>query len=282
MDFKQTTAHVHETGGVFTKKIMQRPRDTSTVFSKPWPMQQMRDTGGVFAKKIMQRPRDISFLQTMANVHDSSRNVFAKTIMQRPRDTRRVFSKAWHMYMMVVVLSLLKPTCKGHMISAQVSVKKPNMHGMWHVLCLRRNKKRQSLALLKKRANHGPCNRCVTLVVSLLKKSCKGHVISWQFSANHGPCHRCVTLVVSLLKKSCKGHVISWQFSANHGPCHRCVTLVVSLLKKIMQRPRDIMAVFCKPWPIPQMRDTGGVFSKKIMQRPRDISFLQTMAQCTW
>ena len=52
--------------------------------------------------------------------------------------------------------------------------------------------------------------------------------------------------------------------------------------KKIMQRPRDIMAVFCKPWPMPQMRGTGGVFAKTIMQRPRDISFLQTMAQCTW
>src|SRR6056300_702691 len=307
MDFKQTTAHVHETGGVFTKKIMQRPRDTSTVFSKPWPMQQMRDTGGVFAKKIMQRPRDISFLQTMANVHDSSRNVFAKTIMQRPRDTRRVFSKAWHMYMMVVVLSLLKPTCKDHMISAQVSVNKPNMHGMWHVLCLRRNKKRQFSA------NHGPCHRCVTLVESLLKKSWKGNVISWQFSENHGPCHRCVKLVVSLLKKImqrprdimavfCKpwpmpqmrdtGGVFAKKIMqrprdimavfCKPWPIPQMRDTGGVFAKKIMQRPRDIMAVFCKPWPIPQMRDTGGVFAKKIMQRPRDISFLQTMAQCTW
>ena len=200
--------------------------------------------------------------------------------MQRPRDTRRVFSKAWHMYMMVVVLSLLKPTCKGHMISAQVSVKKPNMHGMWHVLCLRRNRKRQSFALLKKRANHGPCHRCVTLVVSLLKKSCKGHVISWQFSANHGPCHRCVTLVVSLLKKSCKGHVIPAQFSANHGPCNRCVTLVVSLQKKSCKG--HVISAFCKPWPNVH-GSSSVVFAKTIMQRPRDTRRLFSKAwQWTW
>ena len=84
MDFKQTTAHVHETGGVFTKKIMQRPRDIRAVFSKPWPMQQMRDTGGVFAKKIMQRPRDI-------------RAVFSKPWpMLQMRDTGGVFAKKNH------------------------------------------------------------------------------------------------------------------------------------------------------------------------------------------
>jgi hypothetical protein len=42
---------MRDTGGVFDKKIMQRPRDIMAVFCKPWPMPQMRDTGGVFAKK---------------------------------------------------------------------------------------------------------------------------------------------------------------------------------------------------------------------------------------
>ena len=77
------------------------------------------------------------------------------------------------------------------------------------------------------------------------KKSCKGHVIPAQFSPNHGPCNRCVTLVVSLLKPSCKGHVIS-AFCKPWPNVHGSSSVVFA--KTIMQRPRDTRRLFSKAW----------------------------------
>ena len=53
-------ANVSTTGFKKAFQVANQPVRTQGSFSKPWPMQQRRDTGGVFAKKIMQRPRDTS------------------------------------------------------------------------------------------------------------------------------------------------------------------------------------------------------------------------------
>ena len=137
-------AHVHDGSSlVFAKTNRQRPHDFSTGFCKQQQKRRnkKRQSFALLKKRANHGPCNrcvtlvvsllkksckghviSAFCKPWPNVHGSSSDVFAKTIMQRPRDTRRVFSKAWHMYMMVVVLSLLKPTGKGHMISAQVSV----------------------------------------------------------------------------------------------------------------------------------------------------------------
>ena len=117
------------------------------------PIELEYSTTVFFTFKVLKQEMD--FKQTTAHVHDTG-GVFAKK------------------------------SCKGHVIPAQFS------------------------------PNHGPCNRCVTLVVSSLKKSCKGHVIS--AFCKPWPMYM-IAVEMSLLKPSCKGHVTLGEFSARHGTC---------------------------------------------------------------